>query len=249
VRPALRAALLPLEALWSPGRAMDVAGARHAGLPPVALLLLCAGLGAAALPRLLALLAASLVVSGPPLLALHTEALHTGLARYVAADRLLPPPAYVAAGLLLGTFAGPVLATRGVAARAVCGVLVLGAAPLLVQRAGELAVVWLSSGTDLATGDIAGLPARFNVGVAGFLAAGGVATSGAASVVAEALNGIGLWVVALWGWGLARLADGATPRGRTPHWPFVAAAAAYAGGYALYALTLPAWLILVMGRP
>jgi hypothetical protein len=100
------------------------------------------------------------------------------------------------------------------------------------------------------TGDVAGLAARFNVGLAGLLAAVGRSSDGALGVVAEATNAIGLWVVGLWGWGLARLARDAT-RGsvRLPVWPFALAALAYGAGYAAYAAGLPSYLMLVMGVP
>ncbi len=245
----LRDALVPLEAMWDPAAAMDVAGARHPLLAAAGLALLVAGLGAAALPRLLGLLAASLEPGGAEALARHAMVLHAGLARYLVADRIVPPLPFVVAGVLTAAVAVPVLGTRRVAARAVVGVLAAGAAPLLVQRLGELAVVWATPGAGLAAGDVVGLPVRFNVGVAGILSAAGVMPQGAMSVAAEAANAVGLWVVALWGWGLARLDAGAARCARRPRWPFALAAAAYAAGYALYAVLFPAYLMVVMGRP
>ncbi len=230
MRRALRGALLPLEALWAPGTAMDVAGSRHPVLAVVAVALLVSALGAAALPRLLALLATSLSAGGPGALARYAEALRAGLARYLLADRLAPPLPFVAAAVLVAAVAVPALAARRVAARAVVGVLAAGAAPLLVQRLGELAVVWGTPAAGLGTGDVIVLPARFNVGLAGFLAAAGAPPGGALGVAAEAANAVGLWVVALWGWGLARLWAGADGRRaeRPPRWPFALAAAAFA---------------------
>lgn len=256
MRGRLPAALLPLEALWSPAAAMDVAGARHPLLAVAALAVLVAALGAAALPRLLSLLATSLGPGGSDVLARHVLRLHAGLARYLVADRIAPPLPLVAAAFLAAAVAVPVLGTRRVAARAVVGVLAAGASPLLVQRLGELAVVWATPAGHLAAGEVVGLAARFNVGAAGVLAAAGVTPGLALGVAAEAANGVGLWVVALWGWGLARLDEGAG-RGhppaagppRLPRWPFALAAAAYAAGYALHALLFPAYLLVVMGRP
>jgi len=120
-----------------------------------------------------------------------------------------------------------------------------------VQRAGELAVVLAVPGGGLVAGDVAGLPARFNVGVAGALAAAGVAAPGWLGVAAQAANAVGLWVVALWGWGLARLdRDAGRPVGaaRAMGW-CAAAAAAYAAGWALHAALYPTLLLLVMGAP
>ena len=250
MRSPLRSLLLPLEALGAPGAAMDVAGSRHAVIALAALLLLAGALGAASLPRLLALLTATLAPGGPPLAAEHTDALREGLTRYLVADRLLPPPPLVIAALMVGLVSAPVLAERHVAVRAVCGVLVVGASPLVVQRVGELLVVWATPGDGLVAGDVAGLAARFNVGLAGLFSAAGLAPGGALSVVAEAANGIGMWVVALWGWGLARL-DRDASRGKAGWaiWPFVLAALAYGIGYAVYATFLPSYLMLVMGVP
>jgi hypothetical protein len=132
----------------------------------------------------------------------------------------------------------------------VWGVLAMGAAPLVVQRLGELLVVWATPGDGLVAGDVAGLAGRFNVGLAGLLSAAGLVPGGALSVVAEAANAIGVWVVVLWGWGVARL-DRDASRGSAGRaiWPFVLAATAYGIGYAAYATFLPAYLMLVMGVP
>lgn len=248
MRSRARSLLLPLEGLWAPGPAMDVAGSRRALLALAALLVLVTGLGAASLPRLLALLDATLLVGGAA--AAHAEALRGGLARYLVADRLLPPLPFVMAAVLVALVAGPALAQRRVAGRAVCGVLAVGAAPLVVQRLGELAVVLVTPAAGLVPGDVTGLAARFNVGAAGVLAAVGQSPGGALSVVAEAANAIGLWVVALWGWGLARLDHDASRAGaRLPAWPFVLAVAAYGAAYAAYATLFPYYLLLVMGVP
>jgi hypothetical protein len=247
MRSAARSLLLPLEGLWAPGPAMDVAGSRRAVVALAALLALVTGLGAASLPRLLGLLDATLQGGAA---SAHAEVLRGGLARYLVADRLLPPLPFVVAAALVAWIAAPALAGRRVAGRAVCGVLAVGAAPLLLQRLGELAVVWVTPAEGLVPGDVTGLAARFNVGAAGLLAAVGAAPGGTLSVVAEAANAIGLWVVGLWGWGLARLAHDASHAGRRlPAWPFVLAVTAYAVAYAAYAALFPYYLMLVMGMP
>lgn len=250
MRSALRDLLLAADGVWAPGAAMDAAGARRPVVAVAGLLLLLGALGAAGLPRLLTLLAATLTPAGTPLLAAHRDALHAGLVRYLLADRLLPPVPFACAALLLAVVAGPALARRRVAWRAVWGVLAVGAAPLLLQRLGELGVIWVVPVRGLEAGDVAGLAARFNVGAGGLLAAAGAAPAGGLSVVAEAANAVGLWVVGLWGWGLARLDAGAAGAGAPrPRWPYLAAALAYAAGYAAYAALLPVLLLLVMGLP
>jgi len=247
-----RSMLLPLSALGEPGAAMDVAGSRYPVRAVAGLLLSITVLGAASLPRILALLGMTLAPVGSPLAAAHAAALHDGLVRYVVADRLLPPPPLVLAAVLVALVATPMLAARRVAWTAVCGVLAVGAAPLVVQRLGELIVVWTTPADGLVAGDVASLATRFNVGLAGILSAAGRTPDGAWGIAADATNAIGLWVVALWGWGLARLdRDAAAVSGRAARvvWPFMLSAAAYAAGYAVYAALLPTWLLLVMGVP
>jgi hypothetical protein len=246
-----RTALVALRALVSPGMAMDVAGSRGWALPALGLMAALAALGAAALPRQLSLLAAALAPIGSPVLDAHAAALWRGLSRYVVADRLLPPLPFVCAAAMLAVAAAPVVGGRLAAGRAIGGVLVAGAAPLLVQRLGELALVWATPAAALAAGEIAHLPARFNLGVAGGLAIAGASPGGWASVAAEAANAPGLWVVALWGWGLSRLDRGACRRAGAPLplWPFGLSLLAYGLGFALYAALFPVLLLVVMGAP
>ncbi len=247
-----RAALVPLRAVMHPSGALLETRAGSEALVILSLLALVAMLGALGLPRLLSLLAGSLAPGRTPLLDAHAAVLHAGLARYVVADRLLPPLPYLFAAALAAVAAAPLLAERGVRAATVACVLAAGAAPLLLQRLGELAVVWLTPADALASGEIVGLPTRFNVGVAGVLAAAGVTPAGALGVAAEAANAVGVWVTALWGLGIAGLARGeaAAARGAAlPVWPFALTAAAYAAGWAVYAKLFPFLVIVVMGRP
>jgi len=249
-REVMRGAALPMRALWSPGAALDEAAA-HRVVAPASLVLLVAALGALALPHLLRLLDVALQPTGREPLDAHLAVLRIGLGRLLLFERLVPPLPFLAAGAMLALVAGPVLSGRGVRAGAIGAVLTLGAAPLLVQRVGELAVVLAAPAAALGAGDVAALPARFNVGVAGALAAAGIQAPGWLGVAAEAANGAGLWVVALWGWGLSRLDRDAGRSAAAPHtlgW-CMAAAAAYAAGWALYAALYPTLLLLVMGAP
>jgi hypothetical protein len=249
-RDLMRGAALPVKALWSPGAALDEA-AVHGVVAPASLVLAVAALGALTLPRLLGLLDVALQPTGQEMLDAHLGVLRIGLAHLLLFERLVVPLPFVAAGALLALVAAPMLSGRGVTAGAVWAVLALGAAPLLVQRVGELAVVLGTPAAGLGPGDVARLPARFNIGVAGALSAAGVAAPGWLGVAAEAANGVGLWVVALWGWGLARLdrdAGRSAPGAHTLGW-CVAAAAAYAAGWALHAALYPTLLLVVMGAP
>ncbi len=245
-----RGALVPLRAVVSPDAALRAAGGVPGPALAAGLLLLVTVPGALAVPRLSALIADRFAGGSATLLDAHLAALRGGLTRYVLADRLLPPVPYVLAALIVALVAAPVLAGRGVRPGAVAAVLAAGAAPLLVQRIGELAGVWLAPAGQLVGGDVVGLPARFNLGVAGVLGAAGVPLSRWASVGAEAANAIGLWVVLLWGHGLARLGGGrrAAAPGAALGWCLLAGAA-YGAAYALYAALFPAFLLVVMGAP
>ncbi len=247
-----RTALLPLRAVATPTAALLETRTGPDPLVLASVVVLVSCLGALALPRLLGLLAASLATGRSPLLDAHAAVLRAGLARLVVADRLLPPLPYCFAAALLALAAAPLLAERGVRPLTVVCVIAAGASPLLLQRLGELAVVWLVPPDGLASGDIVSLPARFNVGAAGVLAAMGTLPGGWAGVAAEAANAVGIWVVGLWGAGLALLARGETAAARSaalPAWPFVLAAAAYAAGHAAYAAAFPLYMVVVMGRP
>jgi hypothetical protein len=247
-----RAALLPVRTVLSPAAALNEARLRADPLTLASVVLLVAALGVLALPRLLDLLGAALAPSGQALLDAHLGVMRAALARLLIVDRVLPPLPYVIGALIVAVAAAPALAGRGVPFRAVVAVLAVGAAPLLVQRVGELAVVWLTSREGLVAGDVARLPARFNVGLAGVLGLAGITASGAWSVAAEAANAFGVWVVVLWGWGLASLQRSASPAGRgavLPSWPFWLAGAGYASGYAVYAACFPLYLLVVMGAP
>jgi|GEM_PF-5889998 len=246
----VRGAVLPLRTLWSPAAAVDDVLV-HPAVATASLVILGAVFGALALPRLLGLLDGALPPTGQALLDAHLGALRVGLTRLLVLERLVLPLGFLAGGSILWLVAAPALSGRGVRAGAVAAVLAAGLAPLLVQRAGELAVVLASPTAALAAGDIARLPARFNVGLAGALAAWGVAAPGWLGVAAEAVNVIGVWVVALWGWSLSRLDRDAGRRERAGSgvWWWVGAAAAYAAGWALYAALYPTLLLLVMGAP
>jgi hypothetical protein len=247
---AIRGAAVSVRMLWSPGPALDDAVV-HRVVAPASLVFLIAVLGALALPRLLTVLGAVLQPTGQELLDAHLGMLRAGLRRLLLFERLAFPLPFLAGGIVLWLVAAPVLSGRGVTSGRVAAVLALGTAPLLVQRCGELAVVLAVPAAGLGAGDVAGLPARFNVGVAGVLAAAGVSAPGWLGVAAEAASGVGAWVVVLWAWGLARLDHDATRSARAGHalWWSVAAASAYAAGWTLYAAFYPTLLLLVMGAP
>ncbi len=135
------------------------------GVLALAALAGAAVLGAATLPRQLSLLAASLAPTGNMLRDLHHAAMRTGLLRLIIADRLVPPPTIVIGAVVLALAAEPILSLAEDRRRAIWAVLLLGLAPLLVQRMGELAVTYLAAvGEPVRPGDAVGLPQRFTTG-------------------------------------------------------------------------------------
>lgn len=122
-------------------------------------------LGGATLPRQLDLLSASLAPMGDMVRDLHHATMQAGLTRIIVADRLIPPPTLMVAALVLGLAAEPVLSLAEDRRRAVWAVVLLGLAPLVVQRLGELAVVYASAvGSPPRPGDAVSLASRFTTG-------------------------------------------------------------------------------------
>jgi hypothetical protein len=152
--------------LIDPRRAVRVAiGQPRPAVIALTALVTTALLGAATLPRQLDLLSASLAPMGDLARDLHHAAMQAGLTRIVVADRLMPPPTLLVAALVLGLAAEPVLSLAEDRRRAVWAVVLLGLAPLVVQRLGELAVVYASAvGSPPRPGDAVGLASRFTTG-------------------------------------------------------------------------------------
>lgn len=161
--------------------------------------------GLATLPRQIAALARALPMTGTPVLDIQTQALRTGLLHLIMADRAVPSPSVLAAAILLVLAAEPVLMLARDRRPAIWAVVLLGLAPLLVERVGELAMTYLASGGTLDTaGDVIELPHRFVTGPRAFW------TAADAPLWIEILdaraNLVSLWCLALWSIGLGRLA-------------------------------------------
>lgn len=199
---------VPAIALLNPAAGLTRAIARPE--PWILLAVLVAAwvtVGLATVPRQLEILQAALVRTGNPLLDAQTEALREGLVRLIVADRLVPLPAALAAGLLLVVATEPLLMLPAARRRELLAVVVLGLAPLVVERVGELALTWATS---IAPGAPAGealrVPHRFVSGAGLFWR-----TSAPAPLWIELLearvNLFTLWCVGLWSAGL-RMLDG-----------------------------------------
>lgn len=122
-------------------------------------------LGAATLPKQLHLLLTSLAPMGDVGRDLHHAAMQAGLTRVIIANRIVPPPTVVVAAIVLALAAEPVLVLAEDRRRALWTVVLLGLAPLFVQRIGELAVTYLAAGGVPPTpGEAISLPQRFVTG-------------------------------------------------------------------------------------
>jgi hypothetical protein len=152
--------------LVDPRRAVrEAVGQPRPALVALGVLVFVSLLGAATLPRQLDLLSASLAPIGDLARDLHHAAMQAGLTRIIVADRLMPPPTLLVAALVLGLVAEPVLSLAEDRRRAVWTVVLLGLAPLMVQRIGELAVAYVSAvGAPPRPGDAVGLASRFTTG-------------------------------------------------------------------------------------
>lgn len=161
-------------------------------------------IGAATLPRQLDLLLTSLAPTGDLARDLHHAAMQAGLTRVIIADRLVPPPTLILAALVLAIAAEPVLSLAEDRRRAVWTIVLLGLAPLMVQRIGELAVAYLSAvGQPPRPGDAVGLPQRFTTGPLLFWW-----TDSPPSwlvSVNQRLNLVTLWGIVIWAVGLREL--------------------------------------------
>jgi hypothetical protein len=121
-----------------------------------------AGIGAATLPQQVALLGRALAPVGDPLVDMPHALMRSGLLRLIIADRLVAQPTLILAAVLLALAAEPVLAVARDRRAAVWAIAVLGLAPLMVERVGELAITYLAlPGAHVVPGDAVRAPHRF----------------------------------------------------------------------------------------
>jgi hypothetical protein len=169
------------------------------------LLVAAAVLGLGTLPRQLEMLWAALPDAGNPLLDAQSAALRRGLLRLIFFDRLVPLPAALFAGLALVLTADPVLMLPASRRRELLTVAVLGLAPLLVQRVGELAMTWLVDPSRVAAaGEALTVPHRFASGARLFWREPGPAPYWV-ELLEVRVNLFTLWCAGLWSIGLRTL--------------------------------------------
>lgn len=236
----------PVRALLAPHQAMAESEAA-AGWGALGLLLGVTALGALALPRLLHLLGGAMPPTGNPIVDAQNAVVTRALMRLVVVDRLVPPLDLVLGACLLCLIAALLFWAAGESPRRVVGAVALASAPALIQRLGELAVVWLVGRDGMVAGEVISLPARFNTGLTAVLTAFGRPPGGWMEVGASALSVVGVWTIALWALALRR-SDARSAAG-AQSWALGAACLAYAGGVVAVGFLRPALVPLVLGSP
>jgi hypothetical protein len=163
-------------------------------------------LGLATLPRQVAILNRVLAPTGDPQSDLHHEVLRGGLLRLIVADRLIPAPALLLAAVLLVVVAEPVLMLARDRRTAIVQIALVGLAPLLVDRLGELAMTYLLPLAEQVTaGDAVTAPHRFRTGPL-LLWWSTEPAPAWLELLEPRANLIVLWAVGLWSIGLHTLA-------------------------------------------
>lgn len=209
-----------------------------------ALLVGLALLGAATLPRQLALLERTLGSTGDPMLDVQQALMRAGLLRLIVADRLVPSPTLVVTAVLIVAAAEPILALARDRRSAIWTIALVGLAPLVVERIGELAITYvLPFGAHVTPGDAVSSPHRFVTGPLLFWRRSEPAP-GWLELLNQHVNIISLWCVAIWTIGLREL-DG---RKLAP-WHIVLPAACLIAAGVLTRMLTPLVLGMLLGRP
>ena len=160
-------------------------------------------LGCLTLPRQLPALAVALLgPDGPP----HGPFMMDGLRRLVVLDRLVPPLTPLLAAVLVFHLASAWLPTGAAGRRSLIAVLVVGLAPLVVLRAGELITVWLVPFEGMRAGDVISAPRLFATGPLLFSARDAVTAS--LDLLDARMNLVVLWMLGLWVAGLRQVEGG-----------------------------------------
>jgi hypothetical protein len=202
------------EPWWRPLSAVlvDPVGAFRAAVsrpaPGLTLTVLAAAttaFGLATLPRQLRVLGRGLPFTGDALIDAQHEALRDMVTRLIVIDRLVPQPTVIVAAALVLLAAEPVLMLARDRRRAILAVVVLGLAPLVLERVGELAISYLLSPASRPTpGWAMTIPHRFVTGPAVFWH-GADSVPQWLEVLDARINLVSLGCVALWSVGIRQL--------------------------------------------
>ena len=176
-----------------PGRAVSVAESTPS--PEAVLCLLIGGaalLRATTLPRQIGELSSQINGVTSDALAAHYAAMRSGLIRLIVFDRLVPPPTLVLSAFLVGLAAGPALSLSRDQDRLLWTAILLGLAPIAIQRIGETVATYLTAAGTL--GDAITLPQVFATGPGLFAGA----DHRWVEQLDASLNLVSLWCLFLW---------------------------------------------------
>ncbi len=197
-------------------------------------------LGLGTLPRQMRALSHAFGPTGNTAADMQVSMMLDGLTRLLVVDRAVPSPTMLLAAVLLVLLAEPVLCLAPATRPALRGVALLGLAPLVIERLGELVLTYLSR-PPAVPGHILQLPDRFATGPMLFWPAQGA--PGWAQLLEPHLNLISLWCVGLWTVGLWIL-DGRD----FARWHLgLPVAALTGGGLITWALTQPVVALVLTG--
>ncbi len=231
--------------LFDPSGAASSVGRRPA-FPGVALAAFISllVLGAATIPRQLAVLQRALGATGNASQDLHYGMMGEGLTRLILVDRLVPSPTLVLSAVVLVLLAEPLLGLARDRRAALWTVAVLGLAPLVAQGIGELVLAYSTTLSARPTpGDAISIGNRFDTGF--LLLWSGNSPPPEWLVILDArFNLITLWCVALWAVGLQTL-DGAELRG----WHVAVPMASLVVGGVITWILAPVVFAAILGRP
>jgi hypothetical protein len=163
-------------------------------------------LGLATVPKQLRLLLESLPPVEDALLNAQHEALRAGIIRMIMVDRLIPSPTLLLAVVIAGLMADSVLGLPRDRRGRIWTVLALGLAPVLIGRAGELAMTYLLRFDTLSPGIAITLPHRFSTGPLLLWLKSDPAPAWL-EIADSRINLITLWVAGLWVVGLREVDD------------------------------------------
>lgn len=162
-------------------------------------------LGVATLPRQLCLLRRGLPFTGDAVVDSQHEAIREMVTRLIVVDRLVPQPTVLVAAVLVLVMAQPVLMLASDRRRALLSIAVLGLAPLVIDRIGQLAMTYvLSPPASVTPGYAITVPHRFATGPA-LLWRGADLPPQWLTILDARVNLVSLGSAALWSIGLQQL--------------------------------------------
>lgn len=168
-----------------------------------------AAIGSLTIPRQLAELSAQINGADSIAQALHFGKMQRGLVRLIVVDRIVPPITPLLAAIILLLLSGPALSLSQDREKILSAAVLLGLTPILLQRAGELVVTYLTSAGHVQNvGEAVLIPHHFETGVSLLVPYDWAWLE----PLSARLNLFSLWCVVLWSGTLSQLDSGRAKR-------------------------------------